>query len=73
MICLSPYNPKWPSAFDAEKKLLLAALGQIVVEIEHIGSTAIPFIFAKPIIDIMIGVNKLSDVTSDVISTLEPF
>lgn len=71
MIYLSPYNPKWPNLFEAEKKLLLKSIGQHIVEIEHIGSTAIPDIYAKPVIDIMIGVNRLEDINDETISLLE--
>ncbi len=71
MIYLSPYNSKWPIDFDHEKAALQKAIHIDGLEIEHIGSTAIPFIFAKPIIDIMIGVCKLSDVNDDIISIIE--
>ncbi|MEO8402098.1 MAG: GrpB family protein [Gammaproteobacteria bacterium] len=71
MIYLSPYNPEWPDLFAAEKELLLRFAGQYIAVIEHIGSTAIPSISAKPVIDIMIGVNKLSDVTDEAIQALE--
>jgi GrpB-like predicted nucleotidyltransferase (UPF0157 family) len=71
MIHLSPYDSKWPILFEAEKAALLAAMGQHIVAIEHIGSTAIPGIYAKPIIDIMIGVVRLNDINLDVISTLD--
>lgn len=71
MIYLSPYNPEWPKLFEAEKRAILKAIGQYILEIEHIGSTAIPGIHAKPVIDIMIGVNKLADITPEVISILE--
>jgi GrpB-like predicted nucleotidyltransferase (UPF0157 family) len=71
MIYLSPYNSKWPADFEDEKAFLQKAIPLDVIEIEHIGSTAIPSIYAKPIIDIMIGVGKLSDINFDIISTLE--
>ena len=58
-INLEPYSSNWPVLFEDEKEKLLAVLGEIVTHIEHIGSTAIPGIHAKPIIDILIGVNNL--------------
>lgn len=70
MIYLSAYNSQWPNLFKAEKELLLNLIGQYIVKIEHIGSTAIPNIAAKPVIDIMIGVNQLNDIDSSVIIKL---
>jgi len=61
-ISISEYNPNWPSLFEEEKKLILNAIRDKVVAIEHIGSTAVPGLGAKPIIDIMVAVHKLSDV-----------
>jgi GrpB-like predicted nucleotidyltransferase (UPF0157 family) len=55
------YDPRWPKMFDGEKTLILKALGNKAVSIEHIGSTAVPGLGAKPIIDIMVGVRLLSD------------
>ncbi len=50
-------DPKWPALFEQEKVRLLQALnGEELLEIEHFGSTAIPRLAAKPIIDILIAV-----------------
>jgi len=56
-----PYDRDWPSRFEAERKLLIDAIGSWLVanSIEHIGSTAIPGLDAKPVIDIMAGVESL--------------
>ena len=54
-IVLTEYDPSWPAQFAAERTRILAALGGLQAEIEHIGSTAIPSLVAKPVIDIMIG------------------
>jgi GrpB-like predicted nucleotidyltransferase (UPF0157 family) len=70
MIYLAPYNSEWPAIFEAEKEVLLKTLGHHIVAFEHIGSTSIPAIHAKPIIDIMIGVECLHDVNDAVISAL---
>ena len=57
---LAPYSAVWPQLFDEEEKLLAAALQPwLVGVIEHIGSTAIPGILAKPVIDIMAPVHGL--------------
>ena len=47
--------------YEAEKALLLPAIGDHAVAIEHIGSTAVPGLAAKPIIDIMVGLGRLED------------
>jgi GrpB-like predicted nucleotidyltransferase (UPF0157 family) len=58
-IHIEEYNPEWVRQFIYEKEQLCNALGDKVLGIEHIGSTSIPGIWAKPIVDIMIGVNSL--------------
>ena len=55
------YDPNWPRRFEAEKARIEAALGGIAVVVEHVGSTAVPGLFAKPIIDIMVGLRRLAD------------
>ena len=58
-IVLTDYNPEWPNQFAAEETLLRKALGNKIVNVQHIGSTSVPGLVAKPIIDIMITVRKL--------------
>lgn len=59
-IHIHPYNPVWPSMFEKEKKLVETTLKEwIIGGVHHVGSTSIPGISAKPIIDIMVGVNNL--------------
>lgn len=55
------YDPGWPEKFEVEKGRILSAAGQYIAVIEHIGSTAVPGLAAKPVIDILIGVTSLSD------------
>ncbi len=50
-----PYDPTWAKAYAAEAEALAAAIGDILVDLHHIGSTAVPGCMAKPIID-MLGV-----------------
>jgi GrpB-like predicted nucleotidyltransferase (UPF0157 family) len=57
---LSPYSPLWPAVFDVERERLAAIFVGEQVAIEHIGSTAVPGLGAKPIIDIMVGVGSLA-------------
>ncbi len=55
------YDTAWPLKFEKQKGDLMNAIGNKVVAIEHIGSTAVPGLGAKPIIDIMVGLRQLSD------------
>ncbi len=62
-----PYDTGWVSEFEAEGKRISGALGETVVRLHHIGSTAIPGIYAKPIIDFLMEVYdivKLDDKSS---------
>ena len=54
-----PHDPQWPIRFEAEAQAIASLLGQEVVAIYHIGSTAIPGIKAKPIIDILVEVKDI--------------
>jgi GrpB-like predicted nucleotidyltransferase (UPF0157 family) len=51
-VIIVPYNPDWPGEFAALARVLAAQLGSLAQHIEHIGSTAVPGLAAKPIIDI---------------------
>jgi GrpB-like predicted nucleotidyltransferase (UPF0157 family) len=56
-----PYDSTWPRAFEVERARLATILGPwLAGPIEHIGSTAVPGLAAKPVIDIMAGVESLS-------------
>jgi GrpB-like predicted nucleotidyltransferase (UPF0157 family) len=57
-----PHNPGWRDAFEAEAKHVAAALGENVVAIHHIGSTAIPDIYAKPVLDLLVEVRDITEV-----------
>src|SRR5437763_918701 len=57
-----PHNPRWRDAFEAEAKHVAAALGENVVAIHHIGSTAIPNIYAKPVIDLLVEVRDITEI-----------
>lgn len=57
-----PYDPTWPARFDDERAALTAAIRDWVVGgIHHVGSTSVPGLEAKPIIDILIGVRGLEE------------
>ena len=55
------YDPAWVEMFEAEKTRILGVIGDKILAIEHIGSTSVPGLGAKPIIDILIGLRDLSD------------
>src|SRR5215471_12195707 len=56
---IAPYDPAWPAAFAAERDRLAAVLGDLAIRIDHHGSTAVPGLAAKPVIDIQISVADL--------------
>lgn len=61
-VIIFPYDAEWPAEFDRERVRLARALEGMGVVIEHVGSTAVPGLGAKPIVDILAGVASLSDV-----------
>jgi GrpB-like predicted nucleotidyltransferase (UPF0157 family) len=56
-----PHDPAWRDSFDAEAKGIAAALGENLVAIHHIGSTAIPGIHAKPVVDLLVEVSDVAE------------
>lgn len=66
------YDPEWPRLFESERRLLVEAVGPWLAgdAIEHIGSTAVPGLDAKPVVDIMAGVASL-DASRAAIAELE--
>ena len=48
-----PYDPAWPARFEAERAMLLEAVPGVFLSVEHVGSTAVPGLVAKPTIDIL--------------------
>ena len=59
---VEPYNPDWPAAFQREAARLRPVFGKNLVALHHIGSTAVPGLAAKPILDIMPVVWELEQV-----------
>ena len=57
-----PPNPQWPQDFEAEAAQIALALGNNVAHIHHIGSTSIPNIYAKPVIDMLVEVSAIDQV-----------
>lgn len=61
---LEAYSSAWPGMFVAERDRLLALLPLSFIDIEHIGSTAVPGLMAKPVIDILAGVSSMAEARS---------
>jgi GrpB-like predicted nucleotidyltransferase (UPF0157 family) len=62
-LAVVPYQSGWKELFEREADLLRSVLGEKALCIEHIGSTSIPNMVAKPIVDIMVAVVSLSQAT----------
>jgi GrpB-like predicted nucleotidyltransferase (UPF0157 family) len=61
-IVIADYDPAWPERFADERERIIAALGDRALRIEHIGSTSVPGLAAKPIVDILVEVASLDEV-----------
>lgn len=60
-INLVEYDPRWPALFEREAERIRSALGDKALRVEHVGSTSVPGLCAKPIIDILLVVRDSSD------------
>ena len=69
-IVLVEYDPAWPAMYEAEAAHLRAALGPKALVLEHIGSTSVPGLIAKPCIDIILGVEDAAN-EDDYVPALE--
>jgi len=71
-VSIVPYDPAWPRMFEEEKKHLLDCLPQDLIQrIEHFGSTAIPGLAAKPIVDVLVEVASLDETKARIAPVLE--
>jgi GrpB-like predicted nucleotidyltransferase (UPF0157 family) len=61
VITIADYDASWPGRFEAERMRVTGALGARAIRIEHIGSTAVPGLAAKPIIDLLVTVSDPND------------
>lgn len=59
---IRPYDPAWPALFEAERARLVSLFSGDRVQVEHVGSTAVPGLAAKPIVDVLLGVERLEQV-----------
>jgi GrpB-like predicted nucleotidyltransferase (UPF0157 family) len=65
-VLLTSYSPDWPTQFHAIREELLSAFAPTAVTIEHIGSTSVPGLAAKPVIDVLLGARSLADIESKI-------
>lgn len=67
-----PYNPRWPEMYEQERLHLLSCLpAELIKRIEHFGSTAVPGLYAKPIVDILVEVTNLDETKIRIVPVLE--
>ncbi|HET7355989.1 MAG TPA: GrpB family protein [Nocardioidaceae bacterium] len=59
-LVLADYDPHWPEAYLQQEQRIRAALGPAAVQIEHMGSTSVPGLAAKPIIDVLLTVEDIT-------------
>jgi len=59
MITIVPYDSAWPEMFEAEAAAIRRTLGEVALRVEHVGSTSVPGLTAKPVIDIQVSVQSL--------------
>jgi GrpB-like predicted nucleotidyltransferase (UPF0157 family) len=60
-VVIADYDPAWPARFDAERTRLLAVAPSAITAIEHVGSTSVPGLGAKPIIDVLVTLHRFFD------------
>jgi GrpB-like predicted nucleotidyltransferase (UPF0157 family) len=60
-IVLADYDPDWPRLFEREARRISGALGDKALQIEHVGSTSVPGLAAKPVIDLVLVVADSAD------------
>jgi GrpB-like predicted nucleotidyltransferase (UPF0157 family) len=71
-VTVVPYDPRWPEMFARERLHLLSCLpADLITRIEHFGSTAVPGLAAKPIVDILVEVTSLDETRQEIVPILE--
>jgi GrpB-like predicted nucleotidyltransferase (UPF0157 family) len=67
-IVVVDYNANWSNQYEQEKQQILLALGDAVINIQHIGSTSVPGLAAKPVIDMLLGLKQIPPLPSQISS-----
>jgi GrpB-like predicted nucleotidyltransferase (UPF0157 family) len=65
-VVVSPYSAEWPNHFRVVREELLSVFAPIAVVVEHTGSTSVPGLAAKPVIDVLLGARSLEEIESKV-------
>ena len=60
-IIVVPYDDRWPEMFEAESLLIKTLLGGVAKDVHHIGSTSVPGLSAKPVIDMLLEVSDINE------------
>ena len=68
-VIVVPYDPDWPRRFDQESAVLSAVFAGSEAVIQHVGSTAVPGLGAKPVIDVMVGLSHLAEAKDRIAGT----
>lgn len=63
VVRMADHDPQWAELFAAEAEVIRRAAGPLALEVEHVGSTAVPGLVAKPILDLAVAVRAAADVT----------
>jgi GrpB-like predicted nucleotidyltransferase (UPF0157 family) len=66
IVFVTPYSSEWPTQFHAIREELLLVFAPMVITIEHIGSTSVPGLAAKPVIDVLLGARSLAEIESKI-------
>ncbi|TQR44378.1 GrpB family protein [Paenibacillus popilliae] len=69
-VIIDSYNPEWIRRYEEERDKIMEAVADIGLAVEHIGSTSVPGLSAKPVIDMMLGVRQLEDMKAKHIERL---
>ncbi len=65
-VIIEPYDPTWPAQFEGYRAPIAAALGELALDIIHLGSTAVPGLAAKPIIDMIVVIAAEADLAETI-------
>ena len=59
-----PWNPEWPILFEQERKRLVEKIGNLVIDIQHVGSTSVQELSSKPVIDIAVAIGPNAEIST---------
>jgi GrpB-like predicted nucleotidyltransferase (UPF0157 family) len=71
LVEITPYDPRWPALFAEERDRLVGRFSTLIRRIEHFGSTAVPGLAAKPIVDMLVEVTSLDAARAQIAPVLQ--